>query len=272
MSGLTLLLCLAAAPAATDGDLADEELLERAAAAVDEGLRTRDEPAVARKAFRRAAADYDELLRRGPHNAALYRNLGNACFLAGQLPRAIFAYRRGRALAPNDPDLREALELARSRIDFPPNSNVGRPPADDWPPWLPRLSPIQLVLIGAALLALFWLALMRYRMTRHGILPLAGGLALLGALAAGAGLLIQYQRHEEDLAHPVVVVARDGVSLRKGNGDQYPARDGVPPLKGGMEARLLDRRDDREGTHWLQVRLATGEIGWVNSAEAFVDE
>ncbi len=58
-------------------------------------------------------------------------------------------------------------------------------------------------------------------------------------------------------ARPLVVIADDGVLLRKGNSLSFPPRWQTPVNK-GVEARLLFERGD-----FVQVQLAGGEIGWV---------
>jgi hypothetical protein len=70
--------------------------------------------------------------------------------------------------------------------------------------------------------------------------------------------------HQEQ-QHPLVVIADDGVLLRKGNGLSYPPRYETP-LNRGVEARLLVSRGD-----WLQIELEGGEIGWVPREYARVD-
>src|SRR5208337_1310891 len=52
-------------------------------------------------------------------SAALYFNLGNACFKAGTLGRALAAYRQAEALAPRDPDLRANIQFARDQAQGP---------------------------------------------------------------------------------------------------------------------------------------------------------
>src|SRR5262249_6562621 len=54
--------------------------------------------------FPEAAAAYEKLLRPGTASAALYFNLGNAWFKAGQIGRALAAYRQAEQLSPRDPD------------------------------------------------------------------------------------------------------------------------------------------------------------------------
>ena len=56
-----------------------------------------------------------------------------------------------------------------------------------------------------------------------------------------------------------MVIADDGVLLRKGNGLSYPRRFETP-VNRGVEARLLVERGS-----WVKVRLAGGESGWVKA-------
>src|SRR5439155_1704350 len=78
--------------------------------------------------------------RRGAHNPILYRNLGHAHLLAGELPEAILAYRRGLRLDPANGDLQNGLAAAHSQVLYAPDG-FGRPPADSGLPGLPRLRP-----------------------------------------------------------------------------------------------------------------------------------
>ena len=54
-----------------------------------------------------------------PVSAALLFNRGNAFFKAGQVGRAIVAYREAQAIAPRDPDIRANLRFARDRVRGP---------------------------------------------------------------------------------------------------------------------------------------------------------
>ena len=103
---------------------------------------------------------------------------------------------------------------------------------------------------------------------RHGLraVSVPYGLAVLLVTAAAATLLTLTTAWENrGNEHALVVVARDGVLLRKGNGPDYPPRSEAP-LNRGVEARLLYRRGG-----WLQVELAGGEVGWLPASAALVD-
>src|SRR5207248_1790069 len=83
----------------------DADLLRQAQDSFAEAVRLRDEPEKARPLFRQSADQFEELRHRGAANPALFRDAGNACLLAGDLPGAVLAYRRGLRLAPDDREL-----------------------------------------------------------------------------------------------------------------------------------------------------------------------
>src|SRR6516165_4265113 len=115
MPGIGLVLTLFAA-LFSDESSSDPQLLAEAEAAFQLGVERRFEPAEARGNFLRAAELYEQLRQRGASSPALLRNLGNAYLLAGDVPKAILAYRRGLRVAPSDRRLQEGLSWARSQV------------------------------------------------------------------------------------------------------------------------------------------------------------
>src|SRR3984957_14233577 len=72
------------------------------------------------------SADLLESLRaNGFRNGAVYYNLGNAYFRAGEYGRAIAAYRKAKPYRPRDPNLdanlRQALSVAPGHLPEPPS-------------------------------------------------------------------------------------------------------------------------------------------------------
>jgi tetratricopeptide (TPR) repeat protein len=216
--------------------------------------------------FKIASEYFEELRRRGVRNADLYRDLGNASLLADDVPRAIQSYRRSLRMAPADPDLQAGLAEARGRVVYAGAGGFGRPPSNLRPPWLPRLGPeavfagLAVCYVGGCLCATRWL------MTRRGGLLISAIIALLAAVALAAAAAATVRSEREKREHPLVVVAEDGVLLRKGDGMAYPSRYETP-LNKGVEARRLYERGD-----WSQIELAGGEIGWVRQEWMLVDE
>jgi hypothetical protein len=252
-----LLLTVAAVEPASDQDL-----LRQAETAFEEGRQK--QPPAARADFGRSAAAYEELRQRGIHNPDLYGNQGNAYLLADDLPRAILAYRRGLHLRPNDTRLQRNLTYAREQVIYAAPGRFARPLIRQRPPWLPRLTTPWSIGFALLVYALGWAAVSRWLMKRQeGFLYSAAGGFVATALLA-VGFLLEAQAERDELRHPLVVVARDGVPLYRGNGTSYPHHE--QPLNRGVEARL---RFDKGA--WLQIELASGEVGWVPRGDVLVD-
>jgi hypothetical protein len=259
------LLILLLVPAADAGDSSDADVLRQAEAAFQQGVSLREKPDEARRGFHQAAERYEDLRKRGIANPLLLRNEGNAYLLAGDVPRAILAYRRGLRLDRNDGVLRANVEYARGQVTYPPTGNLGRPAVEAWPPWLPRPTsgPVLAVILG--LYVAGGVALTRWWMLRRRGLLIGGCLLLAGALLTGTGLTVWEVRLRQEASHPVVVIAEDGVLLRQGNGLTYPPRYETP-VNRGVEARLLIARGD-----WLKIELSGGVTGWVPRQYALVE-
>lgn len=252
--------------AAGEENASDALLLTEAESAFRAGLAQREEPASARASFLQAADRYEQLRRRGANNADLNRNLANAHLLAGDVPRAILAYRRGLRIAPSDRRLQEGLAYARGQVAFSSSTALGRPPIEQRPPWLPRQATEWYLTITFIASSLGWLAAARWWMTRRGRFLGLACIAISIALLSFIGLIAEAWRDADYVGRPVVVIADDGVLLRAGNGLRYPARSRTP-LNRGVEARLLFVRGD-----WLQIDLAGREVGWVPREYALMDE
>jgi hypothetical protein len=258
------LLTILLSSASPRADRHDAELAALAEAAFTEGLRLRNDAAAAAPHFRDAAKNYQELCRRGAGSTALYRNLGHSWLLAGDLPRAVLTYRQGLRSWPMDRGLHDDLAAARQEVVLAPGSSLGRPPTD--PLWWPPAGAAPLTAAAAVLYTLACVSLTRWWMTRRRLL-LLGGMSLLIAAGAAGGFAVQEVRAAQYAqTHPLVVIAEDGVLLRRGDGLNFPPRYGSTPVNRGAEARLLFERGD-----WLQVELASGEVGWIPRAYALVD-
>jgi tetratricopeptide (TPR) repeat protein len=262
-AGVVMLLLVPASMAAEVPP--DLDVLREAESAFHDGVRSRERPTEARQAFARAAERYEELRRRGAANAALFRDAGDAYLLAGDLSRALLAYRRGQRLSPNDAVLRGRLDHARAQVAHPQPGKFGRPPSEILPPWVPRVPSGAVLFLALLLYGLGCFSLTRWWMLRPRRLLTAGCLALAGALLLGAVLGVREYARRQEARHPLVVIADEGVLLRRGNGLSYPPRYETP-VNRGVEARLLFERGD-----WLKVELAGGESGWVPRRYALLD-
>jgi hypothetical protein len=238
------------------GGPSTEERLARAQERFRLGVERLGQPAESRRFFGQAADELERLSGSVP-SPAFYLSLGNAEALAGRWPRAIWAYQCGLEVDPNSAALREHLGYARSLVNYPPG-NRGRPVADAWPRWLHRLTAADLLILATSTYGLAWLAGGWWYVRRRAV-PLAAALCLFAvALAAGAGYLLEERQAHRTRRDPHLVVVAADTPLHRGNGPSYPLHPDVPTLPAGLEAWSLHRRGA-----WVQVRLSTGEIGWV---------
>lgn len=199
--------------------------------------------------YAEAMAAYNQLLKTGRASAALYFNLGNAAYKAGQIGQAIVYYRQAERLDPRDPDVQANLRFTRTAVQGGPPS---APPL--WRRALPRLTLDRWTRLAVGL---FWiclgvLAAMQVRPAWQP--PLRRWAAMAGiacALAAFGGYLTW---RDQCATRHAVVIQRDAV-LRHGPLDESPS---LQTLRDGQELVVLDEKDG-----WLQVAGASRGVGWL---------
>jgi hypothetical protein len=228
--------------------------------------------------FRDAAAAWRTIAQRGGiRNAALEKNIANAELLAGDVPRAVVAFRRAQALDPFDATVRNGLAAARRAAgtdNLAPGARpsteadlsaatgiggawrgVGRFLVDRSHQTLLYL-PERPMFWGAAACYLIAFTLAALRTARVGRVPRWGAPILFLAAALCAGPLIA-----RDLATtPEGVVVAAGIIARNGPADLYePAFK--EPLPAGLEVRIAETRQG-----WSLVRLNDGRSAWIPDA------
>jgi tetratricopeptide (TPR) repeat protein len=198
--------------------------------------------------FSEAATGYESLLKSGQASPAVYFNLGNACFKAGQIGRAVAAYRKAGQTAPRDPDVQANLKFARNQVQGPTLSPTG------WERLLGRLSLNEWSLLAAGAVWL-WFLLLTLLQWRPALKPsLRGWVITLGlAAAVFCGGLVEALR-ETRFTRSAIVVATEAVvrqSPYEDSKNAFTAHDGA-------ELRVLDQKDD-----WLQVSAGPRFFGWL---------
>ncbi|MFO0964353.1 MAG: hypothetical protein U0793_02025 [Gemmataceae bacterium] len=235
-----------AAPAIASRDV--EGVRARALRLFDEATAFKSDARQAREKFRHAAGAFQEAADLAP-SAGAYQDAGAAQLLGGRLPQAIFAFRQGLKLDPDDADLRQRLRYARALVPHSP-AERGKT-GDDWPLWAPTLP--TLLRLGALLCysLVFFGAVLAITRRRAAILVWATAGAVLFFVQ-----IVAFGRLRDE--RPLVVVAAEDVQLRTGNGASYPAHPEAPYLPPGLEAHAVAKRGG-----WLLIELSGGETGWV---------
>ena len=206
--------------------------------------------------FPEAVAAYQRLLDAGQVSPAVYFNLGNAAFKAGQLGRAIASYRLAQELAPRDADLRANLQFVRNRVAGPGNPSPAR--------WRERLNGLTLnewtwLTVGAFWL---WFALLTARQAGLTSPARVKGYALTAALVTAlSGTCLGIRGYSELAALPAVITVREATVKY---GPLEESRN-FYTLSDGAEVTVLEQQD-----HWLQVRDANQRTGWIKQEQAMV--
>jgi tetratricopeptide (TPR) repeat protein len=205
-------------------------------------------------AYPQAAAAYEKLIEGGSVSTALYFNLGNAYFKAGQTGRAILSYRKAQNLTPRDPNVRANLQFARNQIS---NGNPALP-GNRWTRWLGMLALNTWTVLAAGTVALFFLLLAarqiwpQLKKTSSGW---TGALGLAGVLLVVC-LMVAIDAQLNTRASVVIVpeaVARRG---------PFQESQSAFTVRDGTELLVLDQKND-----WLQVGDGRKRVGWLPQKE-----
>lgn len=206
--------------------------------------------------YREAAAAYEALLKEGIVAPALYFNLGNAWFKAGEAGRAIWNYRLAERLAPRDPDIRTNLRLTRELVHGQP------PPA---PPWWRRLSERftlnEWAGVTAAALWLCFSALGWGELRPAQRRPARRWAAGFGVVAVLAGAALIEQWLDRQVRVQAVVIAKQAV-VRYGPLEVSPE---LQKVEDGTELEVLDQKED-----WLRVAGLVRGTGWLRQSQVML--
>ena len=206
--------------------------------------------------YQRAAAMYEQIIKNGYADAALYYNLANAYFKLKNIPAAILNYERAHRLAPNDEDVSYNLRLANLRV-------------------IDKIEPIpQLFLIGwwwtfidmfssdgwaiVSIISL-WCAVIGggvYFVIRSALIQrisfLLSSLAVLVCLLSFVGT---YQRINRERSQQNAIVFAPSISIKSSPDAQSTD---LFVLHEGVKVELLDSVGE-----WKKIRLADGKVGWM---------
>jgi tetratricopeptide (TPR) repeat protein len=205
--------------------------------------------------FTEAAGAYGKIFQTGVVSPALCFNYGNAQFKAGNLGRAIAAYRQAAQLAPRDAEVRANLEFTRNQVQGPTRRE------SRWKSWLGLFTLNEWTVLTAAA---FWLtlALLAARQIRPALKSSLRGFTRSMAvvtLLLGVGLGVDAAMH---FSKQTAVVIVPEVTARSG-----PFDDAQSAFKAhdGAELAVLDQKNG-----WLQVTDGSGRIGWLQRQQVEV--
>jgi hypothetical protein len=200
--------------------------------------------------YRASARELELIVADGVRSGAVYYNLGNAWFRAGEFGRAILNYRKARPYRPRDPyleaNLQQALASAPGRLQDPPApwwSHVLF-----WTDWFSAPAKVRLASSSLGLSAV--LLVLAIVLRRRSLISLTVVVFVLGVIFSVECLL-----NDPTLASRAVIVTE--TTARKGTGKDYePAFD--QPLRDGAEFTVLTETGD-----WVFGHFEGIGDGWV---------
>ena len=203
--------------------------------------------------FREAIELYENAVGGGATNAAVFYNLGNAYYRAGDLGRAILNYERALALESHYPeaeanlrlvrDKARALELKRSALD----RIVLQTSATTY----------SVIAAIAFWIAAFCLATMFFSGRPS---PLRATMLVTSVLVCAAGVAGVYLSETGSAGRALAIVTAAGTEARVATADSASTVLALPP---GSQVKVLSRRGD-----WLYATLPNDLRGWIPAQNA----
>ncbi len=197
--------------------------------------------------FPEAAAAYDHIAETSGVSPGLLFNLGNARLKAGHVGLAIQAYRRAKAMAPRDPDVRANLNFARDQAGNGPSGSR-------WTRWLEILTVNECTALASGALVLWFLLLTVGQWKIELGKTVRPYTRVAGIVCVGLVVCVGTVLQARVFTRTVVVVTPEAV-VRRGPFDEsqtaFTARDGT-------ELAVLGRKDD-----WVEVNDPQNRVGWV---------
>lgn len=204
--------------------------------------------------YRESASQLESILSDGFRSGAVFYNLGNAYYRAGEFGRAILNYRKAKPYLPRDPylaaNLQQALAVAPGRLPDP-----ARPLWTHilfWTEWLSYPSKVRIASLTFVLAAIgTGLAVTLRRPRIH--------LVSIGLLVIGTAMTVDISLCQVDMTGSRRAVITGETVARKGTGNSYePAFD--QPLRDGAEFHVLSETSDWTFGHFEGI----GD-GWVRN-------
>lgn len=202
--------------------------------------------------YQAAARELESIVSAGVQSGAVYYNLGNAYFRAGQFGRAILNYRKGSLYRPRDAyleaNLQQALAAAPGKLSPAPTPWWKH--VLFWSEWFSFPTKVALTVVGLMLVPLLFVV---------GFLLRRSFLFLLAAAGLLTSTLLGLEASLQNPANSHGAVITGETMARKGTGKDYePAFD--QPLRDGAEFTILSETADWTFGHFEGI----GD-GWVRN-------
>ena len=203
--------------------------------------------AYAKGNYDQAIVHYQAARAREGYTSSLLYNLGNAYYMKNEMGQSILNYERALYLDPGNIDIEANLALARK------NAGLVMPDKTPWKAFFDGFTLNGWTWVGVIVLCTLSLMILvngiRPGILRGPVLKTMACLCLLLFLAAGAGMVVQY----EDLKHGVIT--SENARLRVSPFDSATASGVV------KRGKVVNLADTYKG--YVFIKEANGQSGWI---------
>ncbi len=217
----------------------------------------------AKELYSQAADRYEKIISdSGIQNSGLYYNLGNCYLREGNIGKAILNYRRAMKLDDSNYDLRQNLNVARSRRVDKIEINTQEKIAHRIFFWHYLLSTkVKFIVASSAALLFLWVLIFSILGARvPAALPLS--LVLVVVFSAFAASVLVDRYIDKNVKYGVIIA--DSTVARQGDGKNYD-KSFKEPLHSGVEFKVLEQR-----RNWWHIELTNSKDTWIPSDAAEV--
>lgn len=203
-----------------------------------------------------ALANYQQVLNSGYQSAALYYNMGNACYKTDEIPSALLYYEKAQKLSPGDEDIKFNIRLTNlktiDKIDEVPELFINR-----W--WrnfilvfpLNTIATLSIILVLSASLALIL-----YLFTRSVTIKKTSFYTAMGLLIVGATVIFMGNRQSVYFDnHRQAIIFTSTVTVKS---SPAAAAKTLFILHEGTKVDVLKTVNKR-----LRIKLANATEGWI---------
>jgi tetratricopeptide (TPR) repeat protein len=206
--------------------------------------------------YKEARASYQKLLNEGYQSAALYFNMGNACFKSDDIPSAILYYEKARRLEPGDEDINFNIRFANlkttDKIEEAPEFFVTK----WWHGFILMFSLSTLSILSIVFILLSSAVLIAYLFTRSVIFKKISFYSAIVLFVFGLVFIFMGNRQTAYFdSHRQAIIFTSTVTVKSA-----PANNAKTlfVIHEGTKVNVLEANSNR-----IKIKLANGSEGWI---------
>jgi len=206
--------------------------------------------------YQKAQGSYQQLINAGTRSAALYFNMGNACFKNGDIPSAIWYYEKAHKLSPGDNDINFNIKFATQKtvdkIEETPEFFISK----WWRAFILMFSAHALSVWSVIMILTASLLLILYLFSRYITIKKIAFFSAIALYVIGlAAIFMAKQQVNYFNTNKQAIIFTSSVIVKSA-----PANGGKPlfVLHEGTKVNVLQTNNRS-----IKIKLANGNQGWI---------